>query len=91
MKTVTATELARNLSRVLDRLGVEGEEVVIERNGQEVARLLPGAARQTALEAMADLYRTLPDSAGVTWEADSRKGRWKGGRLDKGTRDPWTS
>jgi len=91
LKTVTATELARNLSRVLDRLGVEGEEVVIERNGQEVARLLPGAARQTALEAMADLYRTLPDSAGVTWEADSRKGRWKGGRLDKGTRDPWTS
>ncbi|HXJ94720.1 MAG TPA: type II toxin-antitoxin system Phd/YefM family antitoxin [Terriglobia bacterium] len=88
---MTATELARNLSRVLDRLGVEGEEVVIERNGQEVARLLPGAARQTALEAMADLYRTLPDSAGVTWEADSRKGRWKGGRLDKGTRDPWTS
>ncbi len=91
MKTVTATELARNLSRVLDRLGVEGEEVVIERNGQEVARLLPGAARQTALEAMADLYRTLPDSAGVTWEADNQKGRWKRGRLDKGTRDPWTS
>ena len=91
MKTVTATELARNLSRVLDRLAVEGEEVVIERNGQEVARLLPGAARQTALEAMADLYRTLPDSAGVTWEADSRKGRWKGSRLGKGTRDPWTS
>jgi antitoxin (DNA-binding transcriptional repressor) of toxin-antitoxin stability system len=91
LKAITATELARNLSRVLDRLPVEGEEVVIERNGQEVARLLPGPARQTALEAMADLYRTLPDSAGVTWEADSRKGRWRGSRLDKGTRDPWAS
>ena len=91
MKAITATELARNLSRILDRLAVEGEEVVIERNGQEVARLLPGPARQTALEAMADLYQTLPDSAGVTWEADSRKGRWRGSRLDKGIRDPWAS
>ncbi len=76
MKTVTATELARILSRLLDRLAVEGEEVVVERNGQQVARLLPGAARQSALEAMADLYRTLPDSDGATWEADSRKGWW---------------
>lgn len=91
VKTITATELARNLSRILDRLAVEGEEVVIERNGQEVARLLPGPARQTALEAMADLYRTLPDSAGVTWEADSRRGRWRGSRLDNGIRDPWAS
>jgi prevent-host-death family protein len=91
LKAITATELARNLSRILDRLAVEGEEVVIERNGQEVARLLPGAARQTALEAMADLYRTLPDIAGMTWEADSRKGRWRGSRLDKGIRDPWAS
>lgn len=91
MKAITATELARNLSRVLDRLAVEGEAVVIERNGQQVAQLLPGPARQTALEAMADLYRTLPDDAGHTWEADSRKGRWRGSLLDKGVRDPWAS
>ncbi len=89
MRTITATHLARNLRRILDRLAVEGEGVVIERNRQQVARLLPGPARQTALEAMADLYRTLPDDAAATWEADSRKGRWKGGRLDKGLRDPW--
>jgi prevent-host-death family protein len=91
VKAITATELARNLSRVLDRLAVEGEEVVIERHGQEVARLLPGSARQTALEVMADLYRTLPDSAGAAWESDSRKGRWGGSQLDKGIRDPWAS
>lgn len=47
MKTVTATELARNLSRVLDRLAVEGEEVAVERYGEEVARLIPGAAKRT--------------------------------------------
>jgi len=91
VKTITATELARNLRRVLDRLVIEGEEIVIERNREQVARLLPGPARQTALEAMADLYRTLPEDAAATWEADSRKGRWKGSRLDKGVRDPWAS
>jgi antitoxin (DNA-binding transcriptional repressor) of toxin-antitoxin stability system len=83
--------LARSLRRVLDRLAVEGEEIVIERNREQVARLLPGPARQTALQAMADLYRTLPEDAAATWEADSRRGRWKGSRLDKGVRDPWAS
>jgi antitoxin (DNA-binding transcriptional repressor) of toxin-antitoxin stability system len=70
---------------------IEGEEIVIERNREQVARLLPGPARQTALEAMADLYRTLPEDAAANWEADSRRGRWKGSRLDKGIRDPWAS
>lgn len=91
MRTITATELARNLRRVLDRLAIEGEEIVIERNREQVARLLPGPARQTALQAMADLYRTLPEEAAATWEADSRRGRWRGSRLDKGVRDPWAS
>ena len=91
MRTITATELARNLRRVLDRLAVEGEEIAIERNREHVARLVPGPARQTALEAMADLYRTLPEDAAADWEADSRRGRWKGSRLDKGVRDPWAS
>ena len=91
MKTITATNLARNLRRVLDRIAIDGEEMVIERNREQIARLIPGPGRQTALEAMADLYRTLPEDAATTWEADSRKGRWKGSRLDKGLRDPWAS
>jgi antitoxin (DNA-binding transcriptional repressor) of toxin-antitoxin stability system len=91
MRVITATDLARNLRRVLDRLVIEGEEIVIERNHEQVARLLPGPARQSALEAMADLYRTLPPEDAATWEADSRKGRWKGSRLIKGVRDPWGS
>jgi antitoxin (DNA-binding transcriptional repressor) of toxin-antitoxin stability system len=91
LKTITATHLARNLRRILDRLVIEGEGVVIERNRQQVARLLPGPAQQSALEAMADVYRTLPENAAAAWEADSRKGRWKGNRLDKGIRDPWAS
>lgn len=91
MKTMTATALARNLSQVLDQLLVEGEEIAIERNQRTVGRLVPGPARQTALEAMADLYRTLPESAAAGWVADARRGRWKGARLPQGLRDPWRS
>ena len=72
MQTITATELARNLRQVLDRLAVEQSEIVIERNHQPVGRLLPGAWRMTALEALADLYQTLPDAAGKDWLTDSR-------------------
>ncbi len=72
MRTVTATELARNLREVLDRLTLEGQEIIVERNHRQVARILPGRGHQTALEAMADLYRTLPAEAGTGWLADSR-------------------
>ena len=88
---MTATELARNLSEILDRLAVEREEIVIERNHRQVARLIPGPGRLTALEALADLYRTLPDDAAATWEADSRAGNLRGERLPKGVRNPWAS
>ena len=72
MQTITATELARNLCQVLDRLAVEQSEIVIERNHQPVGRLLPGAGRMTALEALADLYQTLPETSGRDWLTDSR-------------------
>jgi antitoxin (DNA-binding transcriptional repressor) of toxin-antitoxin stability system len=89
--TITATELARNLSRVLDQLVVEGGEIVIERNSRRVARLTAAPAQQTALEAMADLYRTIPEEASLEWEADSRRHNQKNATLDKGIRDPWAS
>jgi antitoxin (DNA-binding transcriptional repressor) of toxin-antitoxin stability system len=89
LKTISATELARNLSEILNRLAVEREEIVIERNHRQIARLTPGPGRLTALEAFADLYRTLPEDAGATWEADSRAAGLRGDRLSKGVRDPW--
>jgi len=55
MKALTATQVARQFSRVLDSLEQGGEEVVVLRNNQPVARLVPGAARMTVLEALADL------------------------------------
>lgn len=91
MKTISATDLARKLSAVLDRLALEREEIVIERNHRQVARLSPVPGRLTALEAMADLYRTLPEEAAAGWEADSRSGGLKGERLADGVRNPWAS
>ncbi|MBV8361025.1 MAG: type II toxin-antitoxin system Phd/YefM family antitoxin [Deltaproteobacteria bacterium] len=91
MKTITATELARNLSEILDRLTVERDEFVIERNHRQIARLIPGPGRLTALEALADVYRTLPEDAATTWEADSRASGLQGERLPKGVRDPRAS
>jgi hypothetical protein len=67
----------------------DGQAVAIERNRQQVARLVPGPVHQTALEAMADLYRTLPEDAAVGWEADSRLVTT--GSLAEEARDPWAS
>lgn len=89
MRTITATELARNLRDVLDRLVSERQEIVIERNNREIARLVPLPGHQTALEALADLYRTLPDDAAEGWRDDARQGLDE--TLDDGLRDPWAS
>ena len=88
MRTLTATELARNLRQVLDRLVREPEEIIIERNHRQIGRLVPGPGHMTALEAMADLYATLPPEAGKGWLADSRQADLDGSMADE-VRDPW--
>jgi antitoxin (DNA-binding transcriptional repressor) of toxin-antitoxin stability system len=40
-KKITATDLARNLSDILNRARYRGEEFVVERNGEAVATLGP--------------------------------------------------
>jgi prevent-host-death family protein len=86
VRTVTATEAARNFSRVLDMLEHGTEEIIVVRNNHPVAKLVPGAPRMTALEALADLYRTLPDREGAAWLKASRK---MDRRLRRQIRDPW--
>ena len=86
MRTITATEAARNFSRVLDMLEHGTEEIVVVRNNHPVAKLVPGAPRMTALEALGDLHRTLPDREGAAWLKASRK---MDRRLRRQIRDPW--
>ncbi len=91
MKKITATELARNLSQVLDRLAVDGEEILIQRNNREIARFIPGTGHQTALEAFGDLYRTLSQEAAEGWESDIRESGFKGTKVGESERNPWDS
>ena len=62
MKPISASELTRNLRRVLDRRGGRLRNCD-ERNHEQIARLVAGLGRQNAL----DLYRTLPDDVAATW------------------------
>ena len=91
METITATALARNLSRILDRLAAEGGELVIERNSRAVAHLKAAPAEMNAMEAMSGLYRTLSEDAAEEWDADSRTTKFRGATIGKGVRDPWAS
>ena len=43
MRTISATEAARNFSRMLDLLEHESEEIIVVRNNHPVAKLVPGA------------------------------------------------
>ena len=88
MLTVTATEFARNFREMLDKVEFKHEEIIVVRNNHEVARIIPGPARMNALEAMADLYRTLPEDAAEGWMEESGQ---TGDSLKDEVRDPWAS
>lgn len=89
MRTLSVTEVARNLSAVLDILERDQEEVVLVRNRRQIARLIPEAPRRDALEVLGDLHRVLDDRAAEalsTAIATNRKSRR--GRVSE-LRNPW--
>lgn len=57
---ITATELARNLSDILNRARYKGESFVIERNGEAVAQIDPPPKPGLTLGELAALLRELP-------------------------------
>ncbi|MDA3940763.1 MAG: type II toxin-antitoxin system Phd/YefM family antitoxin [Spirochaetia bacterium] len=85
MVEMTVTEFSRNLSTVFDRIEYKHEEIILVRHNHRIARVIPGSFTLTALEAMGDLYRTLPEDAGKDWLKDSTLP----GNLDNGMRDLW--
>jgi len=86
MLTMTATEVARRFSKVLDRLEFGTEEIAIVRNNHTVAKLVPGAPRMTAMEVFGDLYGVLGDEEGAHWLRDTRGAD---SRLTSVLSDPW--
>jgi len=89
VKSLTATEVARNFSQVLDDLEESREEVVIVRNHRMIARIIPEPGEQNALEVLGDLYRTLDEKTAAELVEAMNLSR-KSGTLDE-IRDPWAS
>ncbi|MFN8473653.1 MAG: type II toxin-antitoxin system Phd/YefM family antitoxin [Anaerolineae bacterium] len=58
---ITATELAKSLSEVLNRIRYRGERFVIQRNGEPVAMLTPaGPGSPVSLRELAEVLAALP-------------------------------
>ena len=72
MVEISVTDFSRNLRKMFDRIEHQKEEIILIRNNQQIARILPGSSHRTAIEAMADLYKMIPLEAGDTWLEDSR-------------------
>ena len=89
MKTLSVTEVARHFSEVIDSVERKQEEIILVRNKKQVARLVPEAAPQNALEIFGDLYRTLDDeTAEALVSAISNQKKKRQGRLSE-LRNPW--
>jgi antitoxin (DNA-binding transcriptional repressor) of toxin-antitoxin stability system len=85
MVEMTVNEFGRKLKTIFDRIEYKGEEVILVRNKHRIARIIPVSAHLTAVEAMGDLYRTLPEDADKGW---LKVGRTKG-TIAGEVRDPW--
>lgn len=82
---VAATELARKLGDILNRVRYRGEVFVVERNGKAVARILPMPGAAASLRAAFEAWRAAgePDPA----FADDLA---RVGAADRAPEDPWT-
>jgi antitoxin (DNA-binding transcriptional repressor) of toxin-antitoxin stability system len=61
VRTISATELARNLSEILSKVKYQGESFIVERGGDPVARIEPvgptgGVTLQELVERLEGLW-----------------------------------
>lgn len=87
---ISATELARNLKKYLDNLEYRGQSAAIFRSNRQIGRLVAEDVPQTmtAMEALGDIYRTIPDEVAEGW-VEARKDLSETLGSKKGIRDPW--
>ena len=84
---ISATTLARQLGEVLGRIRYRGESFIIERNGVEVARLIP--VRGSRPGTVVDALRHWREAAEPEPEfADALE---RIGAADREPGDPWAS
>jgi antitoxin (DNA-binding transcriptional repressor) of toxin-antitoxin stability system len=82
MRTINATDLARNTRDVLDRAN-RGEAVAVERNHIVIAQIVPPEQTMTAAQALAGWQPLLTPKQAAAWLKDSKKD------LEQAVRNPW--
>jgi len=82
MRVISASDLARNTSAILERI-LTGETVSVLRNRTEVAQIVPAKRSMNAAQAIAGLEGKLTPAQGTSWLRDSR------GEFNEEVRDPW--
>ncbi len=84
MRTVTATQMARNAGEVLDAVATRGETVVVERNHAAIARIVPAEPARTLRQVLDAIHPMLTPSQAAGWLKASRA---RG--FGEPVRDPW--
>lgn len=72
-KTLSAAEVAQNFEAVLNSVAEHGDEVLVEKGGRVVARLVPNGAREVTLESMRGRLKIIGDIVeplDEPWEAN---------------------
>lgn len=82
MQIISASDLARKTSAVLERI-LTGETVSVVRNRTEIAHIVPARRTMTAAQAIAGLSGKLTPAQADAWLNDSR------GEFDEEVPDPW--
>ncbi len=85
MQVISASDLARNTSAILERI-LTGETVSVMRNRTEIAHIVPAKRTMTAAQAIAGLEGKLTPAQGDSWLNDSR-GEFD--QADEEVRNPW--
>ena len=84
MKTISATDLARNTREILDKVASGGETVTILRNHTMIAQIVPLQRIMTASQALAGLgLPMLTLEQATAWLKDSKED------FGDAVRDPW--
>ena len=65
---ITATELARNLSDILNRVRYKGESFLVLRGGETIAELIPTETKRSTLADLVDLLETGPKPDPEFWD-----------------------
>ncbi len=82
MQAISASDLARKTSAVLERI-LAGETVSVMRNRSEIAHIVPARRTMTAAQAIAGLGGRLTPAQGDSWLKESR------GEFEEEVRNPW--